>query len=275
MLRLPRPFVVAGAAVLAMQGTLGLVLNHQLRRAHREGRGLPHAGYVVDTCVEHPWADGPPLKVAMVGDSLVQGVGAPSVEQSLAAQTAYRLAAHTGRHVCMTSLGLSSSRVADVVRDQVGRIEETTDLVIVVVGANDVTRGTPPWEFLQAYERLVVEAHRRTGAPVVLTGVPSLGVVPLLARPLRNVAGALGDTYDRLVAWVAARRPEAHLVDLRRATLRHFRKRPDELFCADRYHPSPAGYALLAEVLAESVTALLADIAAAADASEGAEPLVA
>lgn len=245
-------------AVLSVPGTLGFVLNHQIRRARRTGM-LPRPDYRVDITVSPPWVEGEELSVAFLGDSLVEGVGAPRPGQSLPAQTAYRLAAHLGRPVRMRGYGIASSRVADVVAEQVPRLDADTDLVVVMIGANDATSGTPPWDFARHVEALALQAHERTGgAPVIFTGLPDVQSAPLLARPLRDLAGAMTDTLHTIQRRLALRLPQARYIDIRCEVGDTFRRHGKDLFADDRYHLNPAGYALLAEATARAVTALLA-----------------
>lgn len=249
--------LVAGVAV-AVPGTLGFVLAEQIGRVRRGGL-LPRPEYGVDVVVDPPWVDGDLLRVVFLGDSLVHGVGAPRPGQSLPAQTAYRLAAHLGRPVHMRSLGVASSRIADVITHQVPLLDDEVDLVLVLVGANDATHATPPWDFARAVERLARTAHGATGgAPVVFTGLPDIRSAPLLPRPLRDLAGATGDTLHRVQRRLAERLPEAGYVDMRCEVGDTFRRRARDLFSEDRYHPNPAGYALIAEAIARGLTRLLA-----------------
>ncbi len=246
-------------ALLAVPGTLGLVLGHQITSARRGGF-LPRPDYQVDVTVSPPWAEGATLQVAFLGDSLVEGVGAPRPSQSLPAQTAYRLAAHLGRPVRMRSLGIASSRIADVCEVQVPQLTEEFDLVLVLIGANDATGGTAPWDFARLVERLATEAHERTGgAPVVFTGLPEVRSAPLLARPLRDLAGVVGDTLHSVQRRLAQRLPEARYIDVRCEVGDTISRRTRDLFAADRYHPNPAGYALLGEAVARSLTRLLVE----------------
>jgi lysophospholipase L1-like esterase len=256
--RIPAAVALAAGALLGVPGALGVVVGGQVREARRRGP-VARPDYAVDLRVDPPWVDGSVVRVAFLGDSLVEGVGAPTAEQSLPAQTAYRLAAHLGRPVHVRGLGITSSRVEDVVREQVPRLDADVDLVLVVVGANDVTSGTPPWLFARQLEQLVAAAQARTGgAPVVFTGLPELEHAPLLlARPLRDVAAALGDTLHRVQRRTAERLPGARYIDVRREVAEGLRRRRDELFAADGYHPNPAGYALLGEGIARSLADLL------------------
>lgn len=260
--RLPRLPAVTVTALLAgvavgVPGTFGVVVGTQIGRARRHGF-LPRPGYVVDVLVDPPWASGTPLRIAFLGDSLVEGVGAPSPGQSLPAQTAYRLAAHLGRPVHMRGFGIASSRIAHVIAEQVPVLDDQIDLVVVLIGANDATHATPPWDFARGIETLTSQVHAATGgAPVVFTGLPDIYSAPLLARPLRDLAGAIGDTLHAVQRRLAQRLPEARYIDMRCEVGDTFRRRSRELFADDRFHPNPAGYALLGEALARSLAALL------------------
>ncbi len=254
---LPRSAALLAGALVAFPSTLGLVLTNQISRARRQGL-MPLPDYVVDVVVEPPWVAGPPLRIAFLGDSLVHGVGAPLPGQSLPAQTAYRLAAHLGRPVHMKGFGVASSRVEDVIAEQVPQLDKQIEVVLVSVGANDATRAASPWDFARHIQNLAVLASRQTGgAPVVFTGLPYLQSAPLLGRPLRNVAGLLGDTLHNVQRRVATQMPEARYIDVRREVVDAIRQRRLELFAEDRYHPNPAGYALLAEGIARSLAELL------------------
>jgi lysophospholipase L1-like esterase len=248
--------LVLAATAIGLPGTLGVVVGNQISRARRGGF-LPRPEYKVDLLVDPPWVHGPPLRVAFLGDSLVEGVGAPAVGQSLPAQTAYRLAAHLGRPVHMRGLGVASVRLAGVLADQVPQLDEDVDVVLVLAGANDATGRTPPWEFGRTVELLTAEVHRTTGAPTVFMGLPDIHSAPLLGRPLRDLAGAFGDHLHGIQQRLAVRIPEARYLDMRAAVGDAFRHGSRELFSEDRYHPNPAGYALLAESIARPLAELL------------------
>ncbi len=250
--------LIAGAAI-GVPSTLGIVLNSQIQRARRNSF-LPRPSYTVDLIVDPPWVSGTPLRIAFLGDSLVEGVGAPTASQSLPAQTAYRLAAHLGRPIHMQGFGVASSRMEHVINEQVPCLTPDHDLVLVLAGANDATHGKAPWEFARQIETLTRMAHQRTGgAPVVFTGIPELESAPLLSRPLRDLAEAMGDTLDAVQRRQAQRLPNARYIDVRCEVGDTLRRKGAQLFAADNYHPNAAGYALMAEGIARSLTALLAE----------------
>ncbi|MEE8603527.1 SGNH/GDSL hydrolase family protein [Euzebya tangerina] len=249
---------VAGA-LIGVPSTLGVVIGNQINRARRHGF-LPLPEYDVDLRVSPPWVDGDVLSVAFLGDSLVAGVGAPLAEQSLPAQTAYRLAAHLGRPVHMRGHGVASSRIEHVIAEQVPELDHSVDLVVVLVGANDATRAANPREFGRRVDHLTTEASTRTGgAPVVFMGIPPLSTAPLLAWPLKGVAGLVGDALHLVQRRVSCSHPGARYIDVRSAVFQDFATMSRRLFSADGYHPNPAGYAVLAEAVASALADLLVE----------------
>src|SRR5688500_17088340 len=89
--------------------------------------------------------DSPPLRMAMFGDSTVAGLGSATVEESLVLQTGQRVADLTGRPVEARGYGVSGAVTADVEDEQIPTLDGEVDVVVVVIGSNDVTHFTPPW----------------------------------------------------------------------------------------------------------------------------------
>jgi lysophospholipase L1-like esterase len=85
-------------------------------------------------------ADGP-LWVA-VGDSTAQGIGASAPDRGYVGQLLARLRNEQQRPWRIVNLSVTGARVADVVRDQVPRIDDAgvPELVTCAAGANDIIR---------------------------------------------------------------------------------------------------------------------------------------
>lgn len=195
---------------------------------------------------------GPPLRVLWLGDSTAAGVGAADAGESLPRQVATRL----GRPVELTVLARSGDRVGDVVDHQLPAVaERRPDLVVVSVGANDVTHLTSAGAFRSRYSALLDGIASAGVDDVVVLGVPDMGSPPRLAQPLRFVAGVRGGTLDAAVADLARRRGH-HYVDIAGVTGPVFRRRP-QLFSADRYHPDGAGYRVWADAVVAVVGPLV------------------
>jgi len=200
-----------------------------------------------------------PLHVVWLGDSTSTGVGAAAFTDSMAWRVAEGL---TDGPVVLTVLGRSGDQVHEVLDEQLPELGDVLlpgadHVVLVSIGANDVTALTRRPTFEQRYLELVdgIEAvvdGAGVDARIVLVGIPDIGTAPRLLPPLRQVAGFRGAQLDDEIAGVARRRG-LHHVELADRMSRTFSSDPDRYFSADEYHPSSDGH----EVWADAVLASL------------------
>jgi lysophospholipase L1-like esterase len=182
------------------------------------------------------------LSVAVLGDSAAAGLGADDPSATPGALLATGLARHTGRPVDLvtaTRIGAVSAELAGFV-DRLEDDDVRPDVVLVIVGGNDVTRRVPSGvaarQLGDAVGRLVAR-----GALVVVGTVPDLSTVTSVQQPLR----ALGGRWSRRLAVAqtgAILAAGGHPVDLRGLTAGDFHSEGATLFSADRFHPSADGY---------------------------------
>lgn len=244
-------------ATLVVLGPL-VVLGVEVQLARSSG------GRLADEAGERPRRrevrPGPqPLHVVWLGDSTSTGVGADRFEDSMAWRVADGL---TEGPVVLTVLGRSGDQIHEVLDGQVPDLADvllpgSEHVVLVSIGANDVTALTRQPTFADRYRRMVdgIEAGLSevgADARIVLVGIPDIGTAPRLLPPLRQVAGFRGAQLDDEIAGVARQRG-LHHVDLAARTSRTFSSDPDRYFSADEYHPSSAGH----EVWADAVLASL------------------
>lgn len=191
---------------------------------------------------------GTPLRLLVLGESTVAGVGAPVQEQALAAQLARALAARTGRAVHWQAVGKNGVTAAATRALLVRRLRpEPQDAVVVVLGVNDTLALRGPGRWTSDLRRLIAAVREKTGpAPVFLAAVPPMGEFPALPLPLRTVLGVRARVLDRAAARLAHQLPEVHHVPLPGRLERDF-------FCHDGLHPSPAGYRAWADYLAAAM----------------------
>jgi lysophospholipase L1-like esterase len=188
------------------------------------------------------------LRLLVLGESTVAGVGAPAQEQALAAQLARALATRTGRAVQWQALGKNGVTAAATRVLLVRRLQpESWDAVVLVLGVNDTLALRGPGRWTSDLRRLIMAVRERTGpAPVFLAAVPPMGEFPALPAPLRTVLGVRARVLDRAAARLARQLPEVRHVPLP-GRLEH------DFFCHDGLHPSPAGYRAWAEYLAAAM----------------------
>ena len=189
------------------------------------------------------------LRLAVLGDSIAHGVGAQHTSHTLAARLRERLVA-SGLSTESRVFARSGARSSDLARQVRRALPWRPDLALVVVGANDLSHSVPPRIAAQAL-RDAVRTLRRAGAEVVSAPAPDLSVVPHVPPQMR---GALREAGGRLRrAQVEAVLDEGGRVADPEAQASALFGEDGSLFSPDLFHPSSAGYAVIAEALAPVV----------------------
>ena len=174
-----------------------------------------------------------PLWVAL-GDSLTQGIGAPSHDRGWVGQIRHRLA-DEGLDYAVLNLAVSGAMVTDVLERQLPVLAELPDtpsvaLVTLMVGSNDLMRPGNRKLLPARYLELLRALPRGS----VVTTLPNPSAVARRANDaLLEVAGERG-----LVV--------AELRDPRTSSWRG-------KLAADHFHPNELGYAAIADVLGDVV----------------------
>ena len=127
--------------------------------------------------------------------------------------------------------------------------------VLIIIGANDLTHFVPP-EQAAAQLGSAVRALRGGGSQVVVAPAPDLSVVPWVPAQMRAVVRA-GSTLLQQAQSRVALAAGARVADIRSGSAAAFAADPS-LFSPDRFHPSSAGYAVIASALAPEVHAAAA-----------------
>lgn len=110
------------------------------------------------------------LRLVALGDSTVQAIGAARPLDGLVGRAQAYLACTTGRPVHVVNVASGGATVADVVRDQLPRVDlDTADVVLVSVSSSDISRRTPLPHFAAALWQLV---HALPPARTVISDAP-------------------------------------------------------------------------------------------------------
>ena len=192
-----------------------------------------------------------PLRLAVLGDSIAYGTGALRSSDTLGPRLADALT-RDGFDVDLHVLAVPGAASAALAA-QARRAEPlAADLAVVVIGANDVARFVPAAQAAQQLSAAVA-ALRAGGTDVVVVPAPDMSTVPFVPPAFRAVVQAACAQLQRLQASVteAAGGTVAPVaVEVAQA----FAADP-ALFSADRFHPSSAGYARIAQAVTPSVLA--------------------
>jgi acyl-CoA thioesterase-1 len=189
-------------------------------------------------------AQGTPVKVVALGDSLTAGLGLSAADAFPAKlQAALRAKGHA---VEIANAGVSGDTSTDGAARLDWSVPEDTDAVIVELGANDALRGQDPAVTRKALDAILRRLHQR-GLPVLLCGMrapPNLG--DDYARRFEAVFPDLAKQYGTLfypffLEGVAAERT---------------------LTQADGMHPTAGGVDVIVGKILPQAEALLAAVAA-------------
>lgn len=189
---------------------------------------------------------GPPLHLVMLGDSSATGLGCDTPDQTPGALLAGGVARELRRRVHLGVVAAVGARSADLAAQVARALERPVDLAVIMVGGNDVTHSVRPGE-AGRHLAAAVRTLRAAGAEVVVGTCPDLGTVEPLLEPLRSVAAFWSRRMAAAQA-VAAAENDGIAVSLGDLLGPEFSEHP-HLWSADRFHPSPEGYARVAGAL--------------------------
>ena len=226
---------------------LSPVLVMQARRLKRDTPRLADAAL--------PWSgtlDGPdPIRLLVLGDSTVAGVGVPSQEQALPGNLARLLHAHSGRGVSWHAVGKNGATSRDLLTTFIRpATRQAHDLVFLSIGANDALTIRSRAAFVRDLRTVLAQLRAASpGVVVLMSSLPAFFRFVLLPNPLRwNL-------------YLHSRSLEAGARAVVRATPGVFMSPPpppytDGFFADDRFHPSAVGYRDWAEfAFADAVAA--------------------
>jgi acyl-CoA thioesterase-1 len=186
------------------------------------------------------------LIVYALGDSTVVGMGARS--GSYAARVFSRLEKTRRGRSRLINLAESGATTEDLLRDQLPRVRPAVNtLVMIGVGANDLTSGVTPKVFGQRFEALLTALQTRLRGSIVVSNVPDVSQAPAVWPTLQAQLAARVDVYNAIVESVA-RKHAVVVYDVCAMTRRTLAAHPEYL-SGDGYHPSDAGYEAWADGL--------------------------
>jgi lysophospholipase L1-like esterase len=195
----------------------------------------------------------PALRLTVLGDSAAAGVGAKRHADALAGHLGTEIARRTGQQVSWHVVARDGATTRDVYRDLVPQMTYPTDLVVVVVGVNDLRSYRLIRDFRRDTRALIDSIRRRTGPiPIILAGIPPFQHMPGLPRALRAILGLRARAMDDVLRRRARQTPNVRHVPL--ATQSRIAA---NFFTDDGFHLASTGYQLWAELIANTQAAHL------------------
>ena len=111
----------------------------------------------------------PPVKIAVLGDSITEGFGLLQAE-AFPARLQEKFDADGYSRIEVVSAGLSGDTTAGGLRRLEWVLEANVKILVVALGANDALRGQSPAETKANLSQIIEGAHKK-GARVLLTGM--------------------------------------------------------------------------------------------------------
>ena len=186
------------------------------------------------------------FRFLVLGDSLAYGTGATSPADTLGSRLT-RVLRESGRATELSVVAVPGATSLGLAEQLDRAAAADADLALLVVGANDVTRQVPADRSAAAIGG-AVRTLRERGADVLVVPTPDLSSVAWVPPAFRTVVAAVCDQL-RARQTAAVQAVGGVVAPVGPELSARFAADP-AFFSADRFHPSSAGYALIAEALA-------------------------
>lgn len=179
-----------------------------------------------------------PVKLFVIGESTVAGLGARTHEFALAGQFARYLSESLGKAVHWHVMGRNGVTARRTIDELIPRMpEEEFDYVLIALGGNDVMKLSSPRKWRRdMIELLGILRSRNPDAAIFLANCPMIKYSPAIPHPIR------------FLLWELSKMHDANIKEFTRDMSRVFYyPQPVDVrldgFFADGIHPSEQGYA--------------------------------
>lgn len=214
----------------------------QARRTRRGTPRLPEAaGPQYDQCGE-----GPALRLLVIGESPVAGVGVEKQAHGLGPAIAAPLAQRIGGRVHWHCHGTNGLRLAGLLEQPLpARVpdDHAPDIILIMMGVNDTTALTSLKRWRTELRQLIYTLAPH--ATLCFSPVPPMRHFTALPQPLRYVIGTRAAQLDACLREICT---ETGTPYLSYGPLQH-----PSLLARDGYHPSAAGYRAMGDALARQM----------------------
>lgn len=180
---------------------------------------------------------GETVKMLVIGESTVAGLGARTHETALAGQFARFLSEKIGKTIewhVIGKNGVTAKRTIELLVPQIPK-KEKYDYIMLGVGGNDVLKLSSPRKWRRDATRLIeIMREKYPDSVIFMTNAPAVHLSPVLPQPIKFILGNLSALHDK--------NSREFLPKMKNVFYFH---RPDEVtegFFADGIHPSEQGY---------------------------------
>lgn len=202
----------------------------------------------------------PILKLLVVGESTMAGVGVRTHDEGFAGTLSKELAMKNKSYVhwkVYAKSGITASRVPN---ELLRKIEEKNwDLIVIGLGGNDAFKLNSPSNWKSKISELILACRNLFGeVPVVFTNMPPIkefpAFTPLMKFSIGNLVEILGESLKQVVGGFTNVYYSSEKITIQKWE-QQFRidGHPNDYF-SDGVHPSQLTYQLLAKQMADYIT---------------------
>lgn len=229
-------FILSGVVILPFAPFLYL----QGQRTRRRVGVLPVAGGETTGRAGNGGSD---VKLLVIGESTVAGLGARTHATALTGQFADRLSERLQKAVRWTVIGKNGVTARRTIEELVPQIpNEKFDYILIGLGGNDVMKLSSPRKWRRDMTELIgILRERNPDARIFLSNCPVIKVSPAIPQPIKFILWELSKLHDANVRQFTASMANVFYYHQPRAV--------SEGFFADGIHPSEKGYAEWSEAM--------------------------
>lgn len=189
------------------------------------------------------------FRAVVLGDSTALGQGTNSVEKSFGYQYLLTNPDLKYQNWSFENRAISGVKISEVLKHQLDF--EPVDLVMVSIGANDITGSTKPSEFQTSVETLAKQL-RNKAKQVIWLNIPDFITSPILLPPLNYILSEREEVLNEIIKNTATQFGY-QIVDIYNGARKPFANDPKRYFGVDKYHPSQAGYGVWVELIQKTL----------------------
>jgi len=191
---------------------------------------------------------GKSLSILILGDSAAAGVGVEIQEDALLGAVLNQLKdQYEISYILEAKTGHTTGQVIKTAKNMSA---QHFDVVITSVGVNDITKLTPPKNWIQKQQQLYAEINQKfTPELIIATGVPPMNMFPALPNPLAWLFGQYAKCMNKTLGKFVQKQVNMQWIEY---DLERFKTLNLEM-AVDGFHPSKGIYALWGEQVADKI----------------------
>ncbi|MBC7472301.1 MAG: hypothetical protein H7196_03530 [candidate division SR1 bacterium] len=189
------------------------------------------------------------FRAVVIGDSTALGQGTNSVEKSFGYQYLLTNPDLKYQNWSFENRAISGVKISEVIKHQLDF--EPVDLVMVSIGANDITGNTKPSEFQTSVETLANQLHNKA-KQVIWLNIPDFVTSPILLPPLNYILSQREHALNDIIKNISIQ-SGYQIIDVYNGAREPFARDSKRYFGVDSYHPSEAGYAVWVKLIEKTI----------------------